>query len=111
MRSKISMQERLSKDEFQEVERHRSRLSIELNRDVDFTEASEHWLKTCAVTWREKRQSDMLARQREEILKHKWIESEKAHRDLGSEATLDWIRRYAAQWREWYEEQYDAKKA
>ena len=30
-----------------------------------------------------------------EIEKHKWIESEKAGRDLGTDAVLDWIRKYA----------------
>ena len=39
--------------------------------------------------------------EREEILKHKWIESEKAGRDIGFErALLDWIVRHRSQWRE-----------
>lgn len=39
--------------------------------------------------------------EREEILKHKWIESEKAGTDIGFEkALLDWIMRYRSQWRE-----------
>jgi hypothetical protein len=38
--------------------------------------------------------------QAEEILRHKWIESEKAGRDLGEEAVYDWIDRYAARFRE-----------
>ncbi|MBN2309987.1 MAG: hypothetical protein JXR94_13515 [Candidatus Hydrogenedentes bacterium] len=62
------------------------------------------WLEHCAVAWREARQAEFLAGQREEILRHKWLESEKAHRDLGSEAVLDWIRNHAAAWRKWYEE-------
>ncbi|MCC5833204.1 MAG: hypothetical protein JJU20_00580 [Opitutales bacterium] len=38
--------------------------------------------------------------EREEILKHKWIESEKAGRDIGFErALLDWIRRHRDGWR------------
>ncbi|NIA12918.1 MAG: hypothetical protein GWP08_02465 [Nitrospiraceae bacterium] len=45
----------------------------------------------------------MLAMQREDILRHKWIESEKHDRDLGAEAALDWIRQYAAPWRNWFE--------
>jgi hypothetical protein len=61
--------------------------------------------------WTEERQSAMLARQREEILRHKWIESEKAQRDLGADAVLDWIRRYAAEWRKWYESEGELKKA
>ena len=39
--------------------------------------------------------------EREEILRHKWIESEKAGQDIGFEkALLDWIVRHRATWRE-----------
>lgn len=39
--------------------------------------------------------------EREEILKHKWIESEKAGTDIGFEkALLDWILKYRSTWRE-----------
>ncbi len=39
--------------------------------------------------------------EREEILRHKWIESEKAGRDIGFErALLDWIIKYRSEWRE-----------
>jgi len=34
-----------------------------------------------------------------EIQRHKWIESEKAGKDLGQEAVLDWIQRHAADFR------------
>lgn len=38
--------------------------------------------------------------ERNEILKHKWIESEKAGKDIGFErALLDWIRKYRAKWK------------
>ena len=38
---------------------------------------------------------------REEILKHKWIESQKANRDVGFEfALMDWMIKHKAQWRE-----------
>jgi hypothetical protein len=38
--------------------------------------------------------------EREEILKHKWIESEKHGRDIGFEAALvDWITKHRAEWR------------
>lgn len=38
--------------------------------------------------------------EREEILRHKWIESEKAGRDIGFErALLDWIIKYRSEWR------------
>ena len=38
--------------------------------------------------------------EREEILKHKWIESEKEGKDIGFErALLDWIRNHREEWR------------
>jgi len=38
--------------------------------------------------------------ERDEILKHKWIESEKQGNDIGFErALLDWIRKHRANWR------------
>jgi len=33
--------------------------------------------------------------QSREIERHKWIESEKAGRDLGKDAVIDWIIKYA----------------
>jgi hypothetical protein len=39
--------------------------------------------------------------EREEILCHKWIESEKAGCDIGFErALIDWILKYRSAWRE-----------
>jgi hypothetical protein len=39
--------------------------------------------------------------ERTEILKHKWIESEKAGKDIGFErALLDWIVKHRSSWRE-----------
>ena len=38
--------------------------------------------------------------EREEILKHKWIESDKAGRDIGFERALtDWIIKHRSKWR------------
>ncbi|MDZ4741921.1 MAG: hypothetical protein SGI98_00705 [Verrucomicrobiota bacterium] len=38
--------------------------------------------------------------EREEILRHKWIESEKVGYDIGFEkALLDWIVKYRSKWR------------
>ena len=38
--------------------------------------------------------------EREEILKHKWLESEKAGYDIGFERALtDWIIRHRSKWR------------
>ncbi len=38
--------------------------------------------------------------ERDEVLRHKWLESEKAGRDIGFEqALLDWVRNHRATWR------------
>lgn len=38
--------------------------------------------------------------EREEILRHKWLESEKQGKDIGFEkALLDWIRKHRESWR------------
>ena len=56
-------------------------------------DAGSHFLKN-SVLYKE-----FLA-EREEILKHKWIESEKAGADIGFEkALLDWIVKYRSSWR------------
>ena len=57
-------------------------------------DAGSHFLKN-SVLYKE-----FLA-EREEILKHKWIESEKAGSDIGFEkALLDWIVKHRSNWRE-----------
>ena len=39
--------------------------------------------------------------EREEILRHKWLESEKAGQDIGFEkALLDWITKHRQTWRQ-----------
>ena len=39
--------------------------------------------------------------ERDEILRHKWIESEKQGKDIGFErALLDWIRKHRENWRQ-----------
>ncbi len=45
------------------------------------------------------KQREYMAQQYIEIERHKWIESEKAGRDLGHDAVKDWISRFAAQFR------------
>ena len=38
--------------------------------------------------------------EREEIMRHKWLESEKAGRDIGFEQALtDWIVKHRSEWR------------
>lgn len=48
--------------------------------------------------------------EREEILRHKWLESEKAGYDIGFERALtDWIVKYRASWRKWRRAQREAQ--
>lgn len=55
--------------------------------------------KDRAVLKRSSLYKEFLA-EREEILKHKWLESEKAGKDIGFEkALLDWIRKHRDGWR------------
>ena len=50
--------------------------------------------------------------EREEILKHKWIESEKAGADIGFEkALLDWIVKHRSSWREKRKDQQQRQAA
>lgn len=98
----------LSRAERLAVESHQTKLSCERGCDVGFDEALADWRKFHAVRWREDRQRRYLAEQRAEIERHKWIESEKAGRDLGRDAVLDWITKNAAAWRDWYETREEA---
>jgi Domain of unknown function (DUF4032) len=50
--------------------------------------------------------------EREEILKHKWIESEKAGRDIGFERALtDWIVKHRSKWRKTRQQQGSTVRA
>lgn len=42
---------------------------------------------------------EIMDAQREEMLRHKWIESEKAGRDLGDSVMVQWSKDYGADWR------------
>ena len=47
----------------------------------------------------------------EEMMKHKWIESEKAGHDLGEEANKDYLKNYASAYREgWNQRHPDSYK-
>ncbi len=105
---KYTMEEQqLSKAEERAVERHRRRMCETWGEHVSYEAALDDWLENHAVAWREARQNRAMERQRKEMNKHRWLESEKAHCDLGKDAYIDWIKRYAAQWRAWYDEHAD----
>jgi hypothetical protein len=63
--------------------------------DMSPSEADQtHFVKESALY------KEFLA-ERAEILKHKWIESEKAGKDIGFErALLDWIVKHRSNWRD-----------
>ena len=68
---------------------------MEDKRDMPSTQEDKSQFVKNSVLYKE-----FLA-EREEILKHKWIESEKAGTDIGFEkALLDWIVRHRSSWRE-----------
>jgi hypothetical protein len=49
--------------------------------------------------------------ERDEILKHKWLESEKVGKDIGFErALLDWIRKHRERWRQTRKKSVNPKK-
>lgn len=50
--------------------------------------------------------------EREEILRHKWLESEKAGHDIGFErALLDWIVKHRSNWRKARRQQMASSKS
>ena len=58
----------------------------------NFTDGG-HWIQN-SLLYRE------FEAERQEIMKHKWIESEKAGRDIGFETALtDWILKHRNNWR------------
>ncbi|GEM_PF-175873 len=96
----------LTQPEIYAVRQHQQSLAEVRGVEVSFQEALEDWQENHALRWREERQRQYLAMQREEIQRYKWIESEKARRDLGAQAVLDWIGNYAESWRAWYEREH-----
>lgn len=95
----------LTRAEQRAVHRHRDVLAKQQGTQVPYDHALADWMANHSAVWRARRHSLALEKQREEINKHKWILSEQARQDVGRDAVLDWISRYAAQWREWFEAQ------
>lgn len=91
--------DQFSPTEAEAIEVHKYYLSEKAGCDVGWDYAVEDWLQHHAGQWRGDRLKIELDEQILEIEKHKWIESEKAGRDLGKQAALDWIIKYAADWR------------
>ena len=101
------MSEDLSKAEQYQVEQHRKALEETLGEVVSTDTATASWLAHHADQWRQQRQEHMLEMQREEIARYRWIRSEEAHCDLGRQAALEWVQKYAKEWRQWYEDHHE----
>ncbi len=89
--------------EWKAIRVHRYFLCQFYSSKVSNEEAVRDWEKNYAHTWREKQLELSSRNQMEQILKHKWLESEKAGYDIGKAAVTDWIGKYAAIWRKWWE--------
>jgi hypothetical protein len=104
----------LTGPELHQVKLHRYFLSQTRGQDVPFDDAARDWLQNNRTAWLQERQRRMLAMQRDEIAKYKWIRSEQLGRDVeATAAALEWISKYAGAWREWFEKEYqeEAPKA
>ncbi len=91
----------LTEEELKAVDTHKYYLSQKMGYDVGIECALRDWIQNQSQKWRQERIKEELKEQFEEMLKYKWIESEKAGCDLGEKACLEWISKYAKQWREW----------
>jgi hypothetical protein len=96
----------LTPAEQREIDRHKYFLSEKQGFDVGLEAAARDWLTRHAEDFQRRRQEHMLGLQREEISRHIWIESERHQCDMRREAALEWIKNYAASWRQWYEKEY-----
>lgn len=102
----VPLRDGLTPAEHRQVERHRQLMMQSARGPVSWEAAKSEWLAKCACEWRKHRFEHMLALQREEIAKYRWIKSEQAHRDIGRQAAVEWVQKHAASWRRWYEETF-----
>jgi hypothetical protein len=83
-------------------------LCADENRRVPGSEAIGRWEGGPAKSWRKRKFWEDMHVQLNEIDRHKYLLSEKAGRDVGWEfAAEDWIRKYSADWRAWWEQHCD----
>ena len=86
------------------IDYHRLRMTEQLQREVSIEEALTDWGANYRMKWRAARMARVLALQRSEIERHRWIESEKAQHDVGRRAAMEWVQHHAADWRREYDE-------
>ena len=101
------IKELIEEAELRAINRHKYYLSQQQGEDVGFDAAAKDWFENFSEVWRERRHQRMLEMQREEIKRYKWIQSERARKDLGRSAVEDWIHNFAADWRMEWEQTYN----
>ena len=85
--------------ELESILTHKYYMSERAGRDVGLDYAVMDWKKHQAVNWRAMRMREDVEIQFDEMMKYKWVESKKAGSDLGKDALMDWICKYAKGWR------------
>lgn len=84
-------------------------LSEREQREVRLEQAIAIWEDGPAKQWRQVKASRDCSKQADEIERHKYFLSQKKGYDVGREvAAVDWVTKYAATWRLWWEEQPDS---
>ena len=84
----------------------RSLISDQERPEIDLRRAVSLWEEGPASQWRKQKASRDGMQQADEIERHKYFLSQKQGFDVGREAAaVDWVAKYAAKWRQWWEEQ------
>jgi phosphotransferase system HPr-like phosphotransfer protein len=87
--------------ELSAIEMHKYFLSEREGREVSFEEAMIDFIDNYEADFLSKKQVEDNQEQNQEILKYRWIESEKEGYDIGStKAAMEWIEKYGGIWRE-----------
>jgi phosphotransferase system HPr-like phosphotransfer protein len=87
--------------ELSAIETHKYFLSQREGREVSLEEAMIDFIDNYEADFLRKKQVEDNQEQNQEILKYRWIESEKEGHDIGStKAAMEWIEKYGGIWRE-----------
>ena len=86
--------------ELRAIEDHKHYLSQKEGREVQLEEAIVDFLIDYEADFLKRKQTEDVAQQNDEIMKYKWIESEREGHDIGEEtAAMEWIEKYGSIWR------------
>ncbi len=87
--------------ELRAIEEHKYYLSQQEQREVSLEEAIVDFLINYETDFLVAKQIEDVQEQNAEIMKYKWIESEKEGHDIGTEkAAKEWVEKYGSIWRE-----------